>query len=201
MTEDDSAAQVASPDMSWQDPAGPLRYRWDAIARELREHPMTWARVFEQDRTSLVVAVRQGAIVAVHPRRGYETQTRRNVREPGEPRRCDLYMRFNPNLVSIPGQPSPQPPPIRDREGAISAFYAKTERHEDTGCLWWTGTFTHTSPLVWDSQERRMVSAARWIYEQTNGPIPPWPVGSVRRRCGVAACVEITHLEERRKAE
>ena len=85
-------------EIAWADPPRrKTRYDWPVIADKLRGEPMAWARVFEQDRTSVVNAIRQGAVAAVHPELGFEVRTTHNVREPV--RRCDLYMRFNPDKV------------------------------------------------------------------------------------------------------
>jgi hypothetical protein len=81
--------------VTWEVPADPpMRYDWQAIADEMKERPGEWARVFENDKTSLVNAIRQGAIRPLDPRLGFEIRTRNNVRSPE--RRCSLYMRFVP---------------------------------------------------------------------------------------------------------
>jgi hypothetical protein len=66
---------------------------------------MEWGQVFEQDMVSLRNAVAQGNVLAVHPALGFETKTFNNTRgrpangdEPGEPRLCDLWLRYNPSL-------------------------------------------------------------------------------------------------------
>lgn len=85
-------------EVSWEDPTPPRQaYDWPAIAEKLRANPMAWALIFEEDRTSLVNAIRQNSVSAVRPRDGFEVRTRNNVREPH--RTCSLYMRFNPDLV------------------------------------------------------------------------------------------------------
>jgi hypothetical protein len=85
-------------DISWRNPPGrPARYDWAAIAAKLQDNPMQWALVFTQDRASLVNALRQGGMRALHPDLGFESRTSNNVREPV--RICDLYMRFNPAKV------------------------------------------------------------------------------------------------------
>lgn len=85
--------------LTWEEPPPTkVSYDWDFIADELREHPMEWAKVFEQDRTSVVNALRQGNIQPLHPDLGFEFRTAHNVREPI--RMCDLYARFNPDRVN-----------------------------------------------------------------------------------------------------
>lgn len=84
--------------VEWEDPAPPKQaYDWTKIAATLRANPMAWALIFEQDRTSLVNAIRQGNVSAIRPRDGFEVRTRNNQREPH--RTCSLYMRFNPDRV------------------------------------------------------------------------------------------------------
>lgn len=77
----------------WEDP--PRRrqqYDWDAIAAKLRSQPGDWAKVFEHDKTSIVNAIRQGAVLPLSPTLGFEIKTRNNVRYPV--RTCSLYMRY-----------------------------------------------------------------------------------------------------------
>lgn len=82
----------------WEDPpARRKRYDWEAIARQVQAKPMQWAKVFEGGRTSQVNAIRQGSVAAVHPDLGFEVRTTNNVRVPE--RRCDLYLRYNPDKV------------------------------------------------------------------------------------------------------
>lgn len=84
--------------VAWEDP--PVRkqfYAWDSIAEQLRAKPNEWARVFQQDRVSVVNALRQGAVGPMHPDLGFEYKTVNNVREPV--RLCDLYARWNPDKV------------------------------------------------------------------------------------------------------
>lgn len=89
------AEQVVS-DVVWEEP-GPARqrrYDWSAIAAHLQANPGEWARIFERDRTSLVNAIRQGAVKPLDPALGFEVRTRNNVRAPD--RVCTLYMRYVP---------------------------------------------------------------------------------------------------------
>jgi hypothetical protein len=85
-------------EVAWEDPP-PKRtsYDWPVIADTLRKNPMEWALIFRNDRTSVVNAMRQGAIAPLHRDLGFEYRTANNVRLPE--RRCDLYVRFNPDRV------------------------------------------------------------------------------------------------------
>lgn len=85
-------------EITFTEPPARIRYDWAAIADQVRERPMSWALVFTQDRTSVVNAIRMGGIAAVHPDLGFETLTTNNVREPI--RKCDLYIRWNPDKVN-----------------------------------------------------------------------------------------------------
>ena len=75
------------------------RYDWDKVAAELRKNPGKpndnegWGLVFEGDKSSLVVAIRQGSIRAFRGG-GFEIRTANNTKE--YPRTCDLWMRFVP---------------------------------------------------------------------------------------------------------
>ena len=84
-------------DVTWETPpkAG-VKYDWEAIAEKLKAEPMTWAKVFENDRASVVNAIRQGSIKAVRPEAGFQVKTAHNVRLPI--RTCTLYMRYVPAL-------------------------------------------------------------------------------------------------------
>lgn len=90
--------------VEWEDPPEKVRYDWEAIAKQLRARPGEWAKVFEQDRATLVNAIRLGGITAIKPDKGFEWKTRNNKREvppsegePGRPRMCDLYLRYVPS--------------------------------------------------------------------------------------------------------
>lgn len=78
-------------------PEGRNKYDWHAIADVLRSKPGTWAKIFDDDRVSIVNALRQGSVRVLAPSEGYEVRTRNNVRYPE--RRCTLYMRWNPDQV------------------------------------------------------------------------------------------------------
>lgn len=80
----------------WEEPPFAPAYDWLSIAKQAREKPMVWARVFEQDRVSVVNAIRQGSVGDVHPDLGFETKTANNRRY--APRLCDLWIRYNPDL-------------------------------------------------------------------------------------------------------
>ena len=71
-----------------------VRYDWTKIAAQLRRRPGEWAKIFEDDRTSVVNAIRQGAVKSLHPDSGFEVRTRNNVRRPV--RKCSLYLRYVP---------------------------------------------------------------------------------------------------------
>lgn len=71
------------------------RYDWEKIATRLRRKPGEWALVFSQDLSSIAGAIRQGNVRALTPSKGFEVRTANNVRE--TPRRCDLYLRYNPD--------------------------------------------------------------------------------------------------------
>lgn len=92
-------AEPKSPGIAgWKNPP-PKRqsYDWGKIANDLRARPMEWALIFKNDRTSLVNALRQGSITALHADLGFEIRTANNTREPI--RVCDLYLRYNPDKV------------------------------------------------------------------------------------------------------
>jgi hypothetical protein len=85
-------------EVSWEEPpARPPQYDWAAIAESLKARPNQWAKIWDKDRSSVVVAVRQGSILAVHPSLGFETRTTNNTLD--TPRTCTLYMRWNPDAV------------------------------------------------------------------------------------------------------
>lgn len=86
--------QVDAGGVEWTDPPGRTRYDWDIIAEQLENKPMVWGLVFQEDRTSVANAVRQGAVARVKPIYGFETRTANNV--PGPPRTCSFWLRYNP---------------------------------------------------------------------------------------------------------
>lgn len=87
-------------EVEWQDPpTPPPKYDWRAIAEQLRSEPMKWALVFERDRTTLVNALRAGAMRDMAPDLGFETRTTNNVKR-ARPRTCSLYARWNPDKVN-----------------------------------------------------------------------------------------------------
>jgi hypothetical protein len=99
MTQQDAPKSV----VEWEQPPPPRskRYNWDAIAAQLRERPLEWAKVFDRDRTSLATAIRIDGIKALLPSKGFEVRTTNNVRltqEDGkELRLCTLYLRYVPS--------------------------------------------------------------------------------------------------------
>jgi hypothetical protein len=81
-------------DVVWESPPQRRRYDWTKIASQLEKRPREWAKIFDSDRTSIVNAIRQGAVVALLPESGFEVRTRNNVRYPV--RTCSLYLRYVP---------------------------------------------------------------------------------------------------------
>lgn len=83
--------------VTWEEPPPHprMRYDWTAIAKELRKHPNQWAKIFDDDRTSLATAIRIHGIKVLDPDLGFEVRTTNNVR--GTPRMCSLYLRYVPN--------------------------------------------------------------------------------------------------------
>lgn len=82
----------------WENPPETRRrYDWQAIADQLRERPMEWAKVFDNDRTSLATAIRNRGIKALDPALGFQVKTTNNTR--GTPRTCTMYLRYNPEKV------------------------------------------------------------------------------------------------------
>ena len=57
---------------------------------------MEFYKVFEQDRHSLVVSLRQGSVRALTKERGFEFHTRHNKDDADGVRVCDLWIRYNP---------------------------------------------------------------------------------------------------------
>lgn len=87
------AEQEPVREVVWEAPPDPrIRYDWQAIADQLMSKPEVWAKVFDDDKTSIVNAIRQGAVRPLDPDLGFEVRTRNNVRAPE--RRCSLYMRY-----------------------------------------------------------------------------------------------------------
>lgn len=81
----------------WEDPPRSTRasYDWTSLAEELKRNPYRWRKVFDRDRSSLVVAIRQGGIRALTPEKGFQTRTSHNERH-ATPRMCTLHMRYVP---------------------------------------------------------------------------------------------------------
>lgn len=89
--------ETTSAEMTWSDPP-PRRttsYDWPTVAGQLRMNPMEWLKVFDKDRTSIVVAIRNGGITALAPDKGFEVRTANNKRD--KPRTCSLWVRYNPD--------------------------------------------------------------------------------------------------------
>lgn len=82
-------------EVTWENPPpSRQRYDWSAIAQQLRERPMQWAKIFDADRASLATAIRIRGIQALLPEKGYEVKTANNTRD--TPRICTMYLRYNP---------------------------------------------------------------------------------------------------------
>lgn len=82
-------------------PSEKKRYDWQAIASELEADPGEWYKVYDKDRHSLVIAIRNHDIKALLPENGFESMTRNNNRgspqsDPPVPRTCTLYLRYMP---------------------------------------------------------------------------------------------------------
>lgn len=92
MTKTDPTAKIST--ITKIPPPFAPSYDWAVIADKLRADPMEWYRIFEQDRVSVVNAIRQGAVGDVHPDLGFESSTANNRRY--SPRLCDLWLRYNP---------------------------------------------------------------------------------------------------------
>lgn len=92
-------------EVTWESPPpiGQGRYDWAVIAEKLKTQPGEWAKVFDEDKTSIVNAIRQGKIRVVAPELGFQVRTANNVRRPV--RTCSLYLRYNPD--SAPKTPVP----------------------------------------------------------------------------------------------
>lgn len=95
MTKADQVETLAG--VEWRDPPPRTKYDWAKIAKRMRQRPMKWLLIFEQDFTHKVNAVNAGKVPDVHPDLGFQTRTANNKRS--SPRTCDLYMRFNPDRV------------------------------------------------------------------------------------------------------
>lgn len=81
-------------EVTWEDPPKRERYDWGHIAEQLRSRPGEWAKIFDNDRSSLATAIRIRGITALNPEKGFEVRTANNTRE--KPRTCTMYLRYNP---------------------------------------------------------------------------------------------------------
>lgn len=88
--------QPKAPTGKWKEPppARVTAYPWKEIAALLRKNPEKWRLIFDKDRTSLTIAIRNGHIAALRPEDGFEVRTTNNTKEPK--RTCSLYMRYVP---------------------------------------------------------------------------------------------------------
>lgn len=90
----DESEPITSVKFTEPPPPRRQRYDWDKIATKLRRKPNEWALIYENDLTSLSTAIRIGGIKALRPEKGFEVRTTNNTRD--KPRRCDMYLRYNP---------------------------------------------------------------------------------------------------------
>ena len=82
-------------EVTWESPPVKQgRYDWAIIAEKLKTQPGEWAKVFDEDKTSIVNAIRQGKIAVLRPEDGFQVRTANNTRSPV--RTCTLYLRYNP---------------------------------------------------------------------------------------------------------
>lgn len=82
-----------------EDPPPRTPYNWAQIAKDLQNAPMKWHKVFDHDRHTLTVSIRNGDTSALRPEAGFEYRTSKTkwVEEDGKNRRyCSLYLRYNP---------------------------------------------------------------------------------------------------------
>jgi len=87
----------AKAEVTWEAPPPTRRgkrYDWNAIAAQLEQRPGEWAKVFDEDRTSLATAIRINGISALRPDKGFEVRTTNNKR--GAPRTCTMFLRYVP---------------------------------------------------------------------------------------------------------
>lgn len=84
------------PPLVWEAPAEKNTYDWEWFAKNLREHPGEWLKVFDHDRASLATAIRIHGIKALDPDKGFRVKTRNNTR--GEPRMCTMHLVYYPDL-------------------------------------------------------------------------------------------------------
>lgn len=70
-------------------------YDWENIAKQLRAKPGEWARVFADDRYTLVTAINNGGIAALRREKGFDTRTANNHVVDGR-RHCELWMTYVP---------------------------------------------------------------------------------------------------------
>lgn len=91
-TDDDPTRKITT--VEKKIPPVRTRYDWLRISEQMRAAPMEWHCIYENDRTAVANAVRQGSVADVHPDLGFEALTINNRRT--SPRTCDFYMRYNP---------------------------------------------------------------------------------------------------------
>lgn len=69
------------------------KYNWEEIAARCKAQPGEWLLVYEQDRRSIAVAVRQQSVTTMAADKGFESTTRNNKGD-AEPPLCDLWVRY-----------------------------------------------------------------------------------------------------------
>lgn len=102
-----------------------VRYNWEAITAQLREHPIEWARIAKQGKESTANAIREGKVSGIHPSNGYEVmaaETKRNAK----PRTADIFVRYNPETDTTLT--------AKERKAAMAAVRrAEKEKQDGTG--------------------------------------------------------------------
>lgn len=82
------------------------------------------------------------------------------------------------------------------QRSAEQRFWAKVDKHAGNGCWLWTAHtvdgYGHFHIQIAPGS-RRMVYAHRWLWEQTNGPVPPGMM--LDHLCRNRRCVRPDHLE------
>lgn len=80
-----------------QDPPPPRvgKYNWSAIADKVRSQPLQWFRVFEDDKHSLTVSVRQNNVKSLRKDLGFVFRTS-NTRHVDGTRYCSFYIQYDP---------------------------------------------------------------------------------------------------------
>lgn len=74
-------------------PTREVKYDWESIASRLLRKPGEWALVYEHDKQTYAVAIRNNKIAALKREKGFESKTANNN---NTDRTCSLWVRFNP---------------------------------------------------------------------------------------------------------